>query len=166
MESNLKKSAENLLKSTNILDILSKFGEVHIVGSYAFDLMTESDIDLVVITNDPKKSSENALEFISKQHLFQKIEYGDFQKFPRKNRPLFYIFNMRTPWGDEIFEIETWFVPEAKDKFDFVEMMKNISNEQKQEILKLKLERKEKGIDKKELSSYEIYKRVLNIQQL
>ncbi len=163
MRNQLKNFAENLLISTNIFKILSKFGEVHVVGSYAFDLMTEPDIDLVVITNDPKKSSEEALEYISKQHLFQKIEYGDFQKFPKENRPPFYIFNMRTPWEGEVFEIETWFVPEAKGSLDFIETMKNISDKQKQEILELKLERKKKGVDKNKLSSYQIYKKVLGI---
>ncbi len=160
---NLQKSAEKLLDSTNILKILSAYGEVHIVGAFAFGLMTEPDIDLVVITSDPKKSSEEAVSDISKFHLFQKIEYGDFQKFPRENRPPFYIVNMRTPWENESFEIETWFVPEAKEKLDFVEMMKNISVEQKQKILELKLERKKNGVDKKKLSSFEIYKKVLDV---
>ncbi len=125
--------------------------------------MTEPDIDLVVIANNPKQASEEALSHISKLHLFQKIEYGDFQKFPRENRPPFYIFNMRTPWEGDSFEIETWFVPEAKEKLDFVEKMKNISHEQRQKILELKLERKNNGIDKKKLSSFEIYKKVLGV---
>ena len=163
VENQLKNSAEDLLTSTNIIEILSKFGEVHIVGSYAFDLMTEPDIDLVVITSSPQKSSEDALEYVSKQHLFQKIEYGDFRKFPRENRPPFFIFNMRTPWDGKFFEIEAWFVPEAKGKLDFVEIMKNISNEQKQKILELKIKRQKEGINKSKLSSFEIYQQVLKI---
>ena len=163
MENSLKQSAEKLLSSTNIIEILSEFGEVHIVGSYAFDLMTEPDIDLMAITDNPKKMSEDALGHISKLHLFQKLEYGDFQKFPRGDNPQFFIFNMRTPWEGESFEIETWFVPEAKDKLAFVEMMKNISDGQRKKISELKLERKKNGINKKTLSSFEIYKKVLGI---
>lgn len=163
MENSLKQSAEKLLSTTNIIEILSKFGEVHITGSYAFDLMTEPDIDLVVVTDNPQKMSEDALEHVSRLHLFQKLEYGDFQKFPRGNNPKFFIFNMRTPWEGESFEIETWFVPEAKEKLAFVEMMKNISEEQRTRILELKLERKKNGVDKKTLSSFEIYKKVLGI---
>jgi hypothetical protein len=41
-----QQSACDLLHSTNIIDILKLFGEPYIVGSYAFDLMTEPDIDL------------------------------------------------------------------------------------------------------------------------
>ena len=54
MSTSLKSSAQKLLDSTKIIQTLSNFGEVHIVGSFAFDLMTEPDIDIVVITNDPK----------------------------------------------------------------------------------------------------------------
>jgi len=154
-------SAKKLLDSTKIIELLSRFGEVRVVGSYAFDLMTEPDIDLVVITDTPKESSEEALAYISKLHLFQKLEYGDFQKFPREKRPPFYILNMRTSHDDESWEIEAWFVPDARDKLQFVEMMKNISSSQKQRILDLKRERKNAGIDKKRLSSYEIYRQVL-----
>lgn len=157
----LQKSAKSLLQSTNIINILSKFGEVHIVGSYAFNLMIDPDIDLVVVTDDPEKNSEEALAYISKLHLFQKLEYGDFKKFPRNNRPSFFILNMKTPWENEMFEIETWFIDDAKDKIDFVEYMKNISPEQIDEILKLKIKRKIENIDKKKLSSFDIYKKVL-----
>lgn len=161
MENNLKKSAEKLLESTDIIKILSSFGQVHVVGSLAFDLMTEPDIDLIVISNDPKISSEEAVSHVSRLHLFQKIEYGDFNKFPRENRPPFYIFNMRLPWEGESFEIEAWFLPEAEENLAFVEKMKNITPEQRQKILELKLQRKEARKNKKQLSSFEIYKQVI-----
>lgn len=161
MDQRIKNAATKLLESTGILNILAQFGEVHIVGSYAFDLMTEPDIDLIVVTNNPRKSSEEALAYVSKLHLFQKLEYGDFQKFPREKRPPFFIFNMRTPWEGESFEIETWFLPEAADQLAFVEKMKKISPEQKQKILELKLKRKQSGTSKAELSSFDIYNDVL-----
>jgi len=163
MNKALVKSASLLLETTNILKILSKFGEVHLIGSYAFDLMTEPDIDIIVITNTPKESSESALEQISKLHLFQKLEYGDFQKFPRQNRPPFFIMNMKTSFENQNWEIETWFLPEASEKLSFTEMMKNISKNQKEDILKMKMERKKNNIDKKNLSSFEIYQKVLGL---
>ncbi len=157
----MKDAATSLLKSTDILNILARFGKVHVVGSYAFDLMTEPDIDLIVVTDDPKKSSEEALAHVSHLHLFQKLEYGDFQKFPREKRPPFFIFNMRTPWEGKSFEIETWFLPDAADQLAFVEKMKKISPEERQKILELKLKRKQSGIDKAKLSSFDIYQEVL-----
>ena len=163
MNKALAKSASLLLDTTKILKILSKFGEVHLIGSYAFDLMTEPDIDIIVITNTPKESSESALEQISKLHLFQKLEYGDFQKFPRQNRPPFFIMNMKTSFENQNWEIETWFLPEASEKLSFTEMMKNISKTQNEDILKMKMERKKNNIDKKNLSSFEIYQKVLGL---
>jgi len=157
MDNGLRQSAQRLLDSTNITKILSQFGEVYIIGSFAFDLMTEPDIDLVVITDKPKIMSEEALSTVSKMHLFQKLEYGDFEKFPKENRPPFYILNMKTPFDGQAFEIETWFLPEIDKQLEFVEMMKNITEEQKQEIIRLKLNRRSKH----KLSSFEIYKQVL-----
>jgi predicted nucleotidyltransferase len=161
MDQRIKHAATNLLESTGILNILAQFGEVHIVGSYAFDLMTEPDIDLIVLTDEPRKSSEETLAFVSKLHLFQKLEYGDFQKFPREKRPPFFIVNMRTPWEGEMFEIETWFLPEAAEQLAFVEKIKKISPEQRRKIIELKLKRKQSGTSKTELSSFNIYKSVL-----
>lgn len=163
MEYNLKLSAKKLLDSTNIIQILSQFGKVYIIGSYAFDLMVEPDVDIIVITNTPKQNSENALSKISKLHLFQKLEYGDFENFPRADRPPSYILNMRTPFDGKLFEIESWFLPTAKEELKLVETMKNINEEQKQKILQLKLNRKKKGISKHQLSSFEIYKQVLGL---
>lgn len=154
------KQATSLLENSDVVNLLSEFGTVVVVGSYAFDLMTEPDIDLVVITDTPKESSEKALEKISKLHLFQKLEYGDFQTFPRQNRPPYFILNMRTPHEGESWEIETWFLPEAREKIAFTEIMQSITQEQRGEILKLKLERKRSGTSKQKLSSYEIYKKV------
>ncbi len=157
----LKEIADLILKETDIVKDLSMFGKVHVLGSYAFNLMSEPDIDIIVITNTPKESSESALSYISKLHKFQKIEYGNFQKFPRENRPPFFILNMKIPFKDSMWEIETWFLPEAEEKISFTKMMKNISNEQRNEIIKMKEERRKNNIDKKTLSSYEIYKKVL-----
>ena len=163
MNSEIKESATRLLESSNVIKILSKYGKVYIVGSYAFDLMTEPDIDVVLVTNEPKESSEEAVSDIAKLHLFQKIEYGDFKKFPRNNRPESYIFNMRTPWEGKMFEIEVWFLEDAKETIEFAGKMKKISDAERMEILKLKEKRKEDGLDKYKLSSYEIYKKVLKL---
>lgn len=42
----LKAEADRLLDNSGIIAILSKFGKVHITGSYAYNLMTWRDIDL------------------------------------------------------------------------------------------------------------------------
>ena len=43
-----KDRAEKLLQSFGILDELSRFGNVHLVGSYMTDLMASNDIDIYV----------------------------------------------------------------------------------------------------------------------
>lgn len=157
----LQESAKRLLASTGVLDTLSRFGTVRCIGSFAFELMTEPDIDLIVVTDDPERSSEEALVAVARLHLFQKIEYGDFEKFPREHRPPFYILAMRTSWEGEMFEIETWFMPDAGKEIAFAERMRNLSEKERREILELKLRRKRDGVGKKQLSSFQIYQQVL-----
>lgn len=157
--------ATQLLDDTNIINIFSNFGTVYTVGSYAFDLMTNTDIDLLVVTNTPQESSEQAVSYLVTLHAFQKIEYGDFKNFPRDNRPPFFIVNARLPINGVMWEIETWFVtPEAaQEKLEFTNRMKNITQVEREEILRLKNERDMQGTSKHSISSYEIYKKVLGL---
>jgi hypothetical protein len=71
---------------------------------------------------------------------------------------------MRTQWQGEVFEIETWFIPDATEKIALTEMMKTISDEQRAEILKRKLLRRESGAGKHQLSSFAIYSEVLGLE--
>lgn len=56
----LKKEADELLAKRGIHDILSKYGEVTYVGSYALDLMVWKDIDLEI----QMKSLHSIIDFM------------------------------------------------------------------------------------------------------
>lgn len=43
---NWKKDATKVLKDSNLLELLKKHGEVEFTGSYAYDLMLCSDVDI------------------------------------------------------------------------------------------------------------------------
>jgi len=45
--------AKSLLENTKIIDLFNNPGTVHIVGSYAANLMWDPDIDIVVIADTP-----------------------------------------------------------------------------------------------------------------
>lgn len=50
--SNAKNQAEALLESTNLIDLLSKYGIVHLIGSYPLNIMYGPDIDIIVETEN------------------------------------------------------------------------------------------------------------------
>ena len=159
----VKADAEMILKMTNLVEVLSEFGEVKIGGSYKYDLMWGPDIDIVVICMDPRKMSVAALNKIIELRLFQKYEYGDFVKFKREHRPESYIVNMILPFEGKKWEVEAWFFkdyPESQKEMDEL-ISNNLNEENRRSILEMKRKREETGMTKYNIDSTTIYKMVL-----
>jgi hypothetical protein len=155
----MQKSAKNLIKNNNINKILNSIGDVEIIGSYKHKLMYDPDIDIIVKSKNPKESSLKALELFVSDQKFQKFEYGDFVTFPREKRPSGYIICLRKTVDKIKWEIEIWFLPEYEDILEGVK----ITAKKKLEILKAKHTRSIGGQSKHAISSYELYKKILEI---
>jgi predicted nucleotidyltransferase len=149
--------AKSLLEDTKIIDLFNNLGTIHIVGSYAANLMWDPDIDIVVITDTPKESAIKAINDLARKEKFQKLQFGDFKNYPMKDRPESFIINARKEWKGEKWEIETWFVTELDDKLEIVEKLKNLNNNDKEAIIEKKKQRSLSGNTKHDLSSWEIY---------
>jgi hypothetical protein len=157
----IKSVADEILSKTDFIKVLSEFGEVIVGGSYKYDLMWGPDVDVVVKCEDPRQSSVLALRRMIDLRLFQKYEYGDFVNFKRENRPESYIVNLRLPYAGQTWEIETWFFREIPEN-PIEELIKTkLTEESKAIILEMKKRRDESGSTKHQISSMEIYKRVL-----
>lgn len=155
--------ADKILDSSNLIAILSKFGAAEIIGSYKYDLMYGPDLDIIVETDKPRDSSMNAFNELIKNESFSKYEYGDFVKYPRNDRPKGYIIVLKIEVEGVKWEIEIWFLTkENRPVNELDKSLSNLTEDQRNQILRLKQEREEKGLDKNNLSSSEIYKKVLN----
>lgn len=151
--------ARDILGRTMIIDILSKLGDVRIGGSYYTDLMYSPDIDISVATDSPRESAVKFLNQIIKERTFQKYQYGDFENFPRENRPKDHIIVLILPFNNRRWEIEVWFVKKhSESQIKLEEKLKQLPQEQKEKIVELKAKREKSGIDKHSLSSFDIYK--------
>lgn len=157
-----KDAAERILKPSSLEDKLSKIGKVSIIGSYKYDLMYGPDIDIIVETANPRVSVLKAFETLFHTKYFQKLELGDFENFPRKDRPKSYILVLETVDKDVKWEIEIWFHKQyPRDIAKLDELMKNITDRERDTILRIKDQRACLGKSKKDLSSVEIYNGVL-----
>lgn len=159
---NVKAQATKILESTEVLEILKKHGKVYLVGSYPLDVMYGPDIDIIVVSGDTRKSAVETLNEIVDKKLFRKVEFGDFVKYPLDDRPKGYILVLKANVDDVKWEIEIWFLEDAKEQikhFDFVKS--RITDENRLEILMAKHLRETSGKDKKNLSSYKIYEDIL-----
>ena len=153
------RDASELLELTKIIDIFSEFGSVEIVGSYPTELMWDPDIDLTVVTSTPEESAKAALAKLAEQNTFQKLEFGDFKNFPRKNRPASFIVNARREWNGKVWEIETWFLESADEKLELVKKLKAMNSETREKIILEKKIRSESGDTKHDISSFDIYQK-------
>lgn len=159
---NTQAQAKEILESTKLLDILNKYGDVHMIGSFPLNIMYGPDIDILVETKNIKKSSLEALQEIAEKSVFRKIEYGDFVNFPKTNRPSGYILVLKTEIGKVEWEIEVWFLDNASSQLEYQKQLGSKLTEQKRiEILQAKHKRGSSKISKESLSSFEIYKKIL-----
>ncbi|HRZ30436.1 MAG TPA: hypothetical protein P5274_02095, partial [Candidatus Paceibacterota bacterium] len=160
----VKTNADKILSGTNLVDILSGFGQVKMRGAYDLDLMYGPDIDIVVLNDNPRESSVKALQKLIDLRLFQKYEYGDFEKFKRAKRPESFIIVLKVEHENVKWEIEIWFLKDIdKEEIEFIDKLKKIlTPEVRLEILRQKDEREKGGLDKHKLSSFEIYQTFLS----
>jgi len=159
---NTKNQAKILLQSTRLLDILKKFGNVHLIGSYPLNIMYGADIDIIVETKDIRNSSVNALQEIVEKKLFRKVEYGDFVKFPMDKRPKGYILVLKAVVEEVKWEIEVWFLEDVSKQLNYNKFLESkITEQNRLKILEAKHLRDTSNTSKHKLSSYEIYEQIL-----
>ena len=153
-----KKEAQEILDSSDVANLLSKFGDVRIGGSFYTDLMYGPDIDVTVVTKTPRDSAIKFLNEVITNKLFQKYQYGDFENFPRKNRPKDHIVVLILPYKDRKWEIEIWFRNISnKEQIELENKLKNLPAETKLQIINKKSDRGIYVLSKHNLSSFEIY---------
>lgn len=159
----IKADADMLLEMTGLIGNLSEFGQVIVGGSYKYNLMWEPDIDIVVVCDNPRQKSVEALRKMVDLRLFQKYEYGDFEKFKRENLLESFILNLILMHNGRKWEIEIWFLTEypARQRTMDDLISARLNDETRIEILEMKKSRADKGFDKHKIGSVDIYRQVL-----
>ncbi len=154
-----KSSATKILDQTDLVRRLSKYGDVRIGGSYFTDLMSDADIDVSVAAKDPRGAALGFLNDIINDRVCEKYQYGDFEKFPRENRPKDHIVVLILQYDKRRWEIEVWFSKEHdKEQLSLEERLNSLPSETKRQIIERKCARAKSGQSKHELSSFDIYK--------
>lgn len=162
-----KKNADALIAESGILDILKKYGTPVFVGSYAANLMMNGDIDIHVLREQPfnKEDTLMVLNDLFRHTQFNSYYLGDWNggaihpEFPEG-----YYLGLKKRFVGEKWKIDVWLVStgeqEKLDRGCFNIATATITPEQREEILRLKKERKENNL---KISGQEIYQRVLRI---
>jgi hypothetical protein len=157
----IKKEADLLLNKSGLVNFLSKYGEVHIRGSYELDLMLDGDIDIYVIN---KRNNKNTILKIFNRLIveakFDGYIFYDFYKKTRKYFPKGYYVGLKTRYNKRKWKIDIWFMKKMdKRSDDLINYVKaRLNNKNRGQILKLKSYCKNKNLN---ISSHLVYLAVI-----
>lgn len=157
----LKNQAEELLAKGKIIENLTPFGEVKFTGSYALDLMTVEDIDMVVINpnSEYKETAIKTLNAFANKNFFQSYHLYDWVRFNKPGFPTGFYLGLQTPFNNKKWKIDIWFIKKLTEyEKRIVPQLKNLPEEKRSLILRLKHHKQKNNL---EISSADIYKLVL-----
>lgn len=153
----LKRTADKILEESDLINTLREYGDVKIVGSYKYNLMTNGDIDIYVLNEDPSKElAINVLNKLIEMGHFRGYFFYDWVKYRKTEFPIGYYVGLKTRVDNQKWKIDIWFL---KKPIPELVGLKNMDSEKRETILKIKFERDKKCLP---ISSYEIYDSVLN----
>ncbi len=162
------KVADELIESSNIKALLSKYGEVIFKGAYAANLMMDGDIDIVIVgerdfTQDEILKIFNDLFLSTNKDFRSYYVRGNWDDVVRgEELPFGDYLGMKTRINKKKWKIDLWFIgPNEeerlnKDRFDITKV--EITDSQRETILKFKKYRKENKLD---ISGQKIYELVI-----
>ena len=159
----IKNEADELLNKYQVVEILSKYGQVNFTGSYKLDLMYKKDVDISLINNNLSVENFTQLgkELIDKLNT-PIVYYRNTRITPVENRPENSLY-----WG---IKTDDWFIDlwgmsveiyERAEKY-IEEIKSQLTKENRLIILRLKnefIKKKSYGIS---FNSRELYDAVLN----
>ncbi|MBU0976216.1 MAG: hypothetical protein ABIE03_05755 [Patescibacteria group bacterium] len=86
-QNSLHKKALEIIKDLKLIELLNKFGEVHVVGSVELKLMSWPDIDVVVLSEPNVTNFLKVInELFTKDDVYS-INLQDFRKSIYPDRP-------------------------------------------------------------------------------
>jgi hypothetical protein len=157
----LKTDAKSFLEESNIIGELEKFGQVSVVGSYMFNLMTWKDIDIEISNEEMNPEQFFDLgEYFFEQLGPKSMKFEDRVKYPSKHVPNGYY------WGivsDSDWKLDVWYMNDYDAKLNEKkrnELFRNLNEENRELILAIK----NSDDYMKHFTSMDVYKAVLKDQ--
>src|SRR6185312_7607701 len=164
----VRAAATQVLALTNISKVLEAYGTVQLLGSYAYDVMLQRDIDFHVIV--PKLDSALITRFFSwavDARTFEYISFHDKHAFNAQAATRYptnialdsYYVGLRLMLDNKEWQIGVNFItsPQSVSE-EIVALMQHITPEQRLQILRFKYALQERGDD---ISSAFVYRAVV-----
>lgn len=160
-QTKLHHKAGKILKELDLVNFLSKFGQVLLAGSFELELMTWQDIDIVVSSELSVENYLNLVNYLFKKENVYSMNLQDFRKSIFAERPQGLYCGVTYLEKPDIFwTIDIWFFKKSNIS-DFINWVKSgLTKDNRLIILKIKdqLKRTKYG---RTISGMEVYKAVL-----
>ena len=164
----VRAEASEVLKLTDMENYLSKFGEVHLIGSYKYNVMFMRDTDFHVVVKEFNKDLvKEFLNDMVNTQLYEYIHFHDKHKFNKEAAARYpsgktlesYCFALRLPFNDNGWQIGVNFITKPQEaSVEIIGLFETVSEEQRVQILRFKRLLHEMQI---EMSSAYIYRAVI-----
>lgn len=173
----LQKEGQEVLEKLDLVNLLSRYGEVELVGSFVLGLMTWRDIDILIGCKniDRDDLSKLSSELIKKCHERIDISFIDNNKGEIAHRPVGIYFGISyypedikpadlLSSNEKKWKIDCWFVSEngLVDTKYTSELKDRLTDESREIILEIKKEVTGNKKYGKEIFSVDIYDAVLD----
>jgi hypothetical protein len=163
----LKKDTKKLLNSKQILQEVGKFGNVHLTGSYALDLMVWRDIDLLLEVDTNLKDrvrvfSDIAYKFLHDSDL-KNIKLINFTPGKKVGMPTGMYMGLTCNYNQENWKIDIWAL-DSEPMNENIEFMNQVKSKLTKDLKKLIIDWKYKLLRDgrvPQLGSYMLYKAIL-----
>lgn len=163
----IKEDADKLLKESKLIEVLSNYGDVRIVGSYVLNVMLRPDLDVYAVAKE--NSREKMLQVvydIFKSNYFDEIRFINCIDFAQDAiGPKGYYIQPHVTIGENRWKLDVWLMDEEEFKpytEEFLELLRNDKDQEKRlAILRLKEEFADKKKYIKGVTGKVIYTAVL-----
>lgn len=167
--SQLQQEAMQILGKLGLVEILKEISEPKVVGSVKNGLMVVKDIDIHAYVREyDLQKIVNLLPRLALLPTIQKVQLSNFREFRRDYRsdrinfPHAYYIGLRTIQPSGEWKIDIWFA-RKEDVEEFNDpRLQNLSNEQRETILRLKTAWHNDGAYRDGAVSVDFYKAVLD----
>jgi len=163
----LHDQASELLRELKLLELLGKYGELIVEGSYAYGLIHKPDIDLRIITAKPDKLAVAELTGLLYQidNVLTILTMDMYRLKPKDPpKPRGYYVGLKVQFDDMKWNIDIWIVEEPDAGYTPYANpgeIKKFSDQDKDRILLLKAQLDEAGQD---YNSSRVYRAVVEDQ--
>lgn len=105
----LQKTGDKIIKETEILNLLTKYGKVRIHGAYEYGLMLKPNIDIHLIPkNDDISVSRNLAKELLDSERFSEVLFFDYYHFKKEKLPKGYVIGLGIIFEDVKWNIDIY----------------------------------------------------------